>query len=54
MGSSGRAEIQEDFDELGAVVSRVLGHCFDALRTPERLTLLKRLERETRRLRTPG
>jgi Domain of unknown function (DUF222) len=54
MGSSSREEIQRDFDELGAVVSRVLGHCFGALTTPERLNLLGRLERETRRLRAPG
>jgi Domain of unknown function (DUF222) len=54
MGSSGRGEIQRDFDELGAVVSRVLGHCYDAVTTPERLNLLERLERETRRLRAPG
>src|ERR1700756_2751570 len=54
MGSSTREEIQEDFDALQAVVSRVLGHCYDALTTPERLDLLERLERETRRLRAPG
>jgi hypothetical protein len=54
MGSSGREGIQRDFDELDAVVSRVLGHSFDALTTPERLNLLERLERETRRLRAPG
>jgi hypothetical protein len=54
MGSSGREEIQRDFDALQAAVSRVLGHCYDALTTPERLALLERLERETRRLRTPG
>jgi hypothetical protein len=36
------------------VVSRVLGHSYDALTTPERLNLLERLERETRRPRTPG
>ena len=54
MSSSTREEIQRDFDELGAVVSRVLGHCYDAVTTPERLNLLERLERETRRLRAPG
>jgi hypothetical protein len=36
------------------VVSRVVGHAFDASTTPERLALLERLERETRRLRAPG
>jgi Domain of unknown function (DUF222) len=35
-------------------VSRILGHSYDALTTPERLNLLERLERETRRLRAPG
>jgi hypothetical protein len=35
-------------------VSRVVGHSYDALTTPERLALLERLERETRRLRAPG
>jgi hypothetical protein len=54
MGSSSRKEIQEDFDALRTVVSRVVGHSFDALTTPERLALLERLERETRRLRVPG
>src|ERR1700746_933827 len=54
MSSSTREEIQRDFDELGAVVSRVLGHCYDAVTTPERLNLWERLERETRRLRAPG
>jgi hypothetical protein len=54
MRSSDPEEIQRDVDELGAVVSRILGHSFDALTTPERLNLLERLERETRRLRVPG
>jgi uncharacterized protein DUF222 len=54
MHSSGREEIQEDFDALRGIVSRVLGHSYDALTTPERLALLERLECETRRLRTPG
>src|SRR6201998_1031590 len=54
MGSSSREEIQRDFDELDAVVSRVLGHSFDAWTPPERLNLLERLERATRRLRAPG
>jgi len=54
MSSRSREEIQEDFDVLGTAVSRVVGHAFDALTTPERLALLERLERETRRLRAPG
>jgi uncharacterized protein DUF222 len=54
MRSSSREEIREDFDALHTVVSRVLGHCYDALTTPERLALLERLEQQTRRLRVPG
>jgi hypothetical protein len=54
MRSSSREEIREDFEALRAVVSRVAGHSFDALTTPERLALLELLEHETRRLRVPG
>jgi hypothetical protein len=54
MSSSSREEVQEDFDALRTVVSRILGHSYDALTTPERLTWLERLEQETRRLRVPG
>src|SRR5271166_5004822 len=54
MLSSSREEIQEDFDALRAAVSRILGHSYDGLTTPERLALLERLEQETRRLRVPG
>ncbi len=54
MSSSSREAIQEDFDALRAVVSRILGHSYDALTCPERLALLERLERDTRRLRVPG
>jgi hypothetical protein len=54
MRSSSREEIQEDFDALSAVVSRIVGHAYDALTTPDRLALSDRLERETRRLRAPG
>src|SRR5712672_3649592 len=54
MLSSSREEIPEDFRALRAVVSRVVGHSFDVLTTPERLVLLEQLERETRRLRVPG
>jgi Domain of unknown function (DUF222) len=52
--SSSREEIQEDFYALRTVVSRVVGHSFDVLTTPERLALLEQLEHETRRLRVPG
>jgi hypothetical protein len=54
MGSICREELQDDFDALHTVVSRIVGHSFDALTTPERLTSLERLEHETRRLRAPG
>jgi hypothetical protein len=54
MLSSGREEIQQDFQALRAVVSRVVGHSFDVLTTLERLALLEQLEHETRRLRVPG
>ncbi len=54
MCSDSREEIQEDFDALRTVVSRVVGRSHDALTTPERLALLERLELETRRLRVPG
>jgi Domain of unknown function (DUF222) len=54
MLSSSREEIREDFDALRSAVSRVLGHSYDVLTTPERLALLGQLEQETRRLRVPG
>ncbi len=54
MLSGSRDEIQEDFDALRTAVSRILEHSFDAVTTPERLALLERLEKETRRLRVPG
>jgi len=54
MLSSSREEIQKDFDALHSVVSRIVGHSFDALTNPERLALLERLEHEARRLRAPG
>ena len=54
MSSSDREQVQEDFDALHSVVSRIVGHCYGALTTPERLALLDRLEQETRRLRVPG
>src|ERR1700731_1282028 len=54
MRSSSREEIVEDFDDLHEVVSRPLNHSYDALTTPEGLSMLERLERETRRLPIPG
>jgi len=54
MRSGDREQVQQDFDALHGAVSRILEHCYDALTTPERLTLLDRLEQETRRLRVPG
>jgi len=54
MNSSDRDGIDADFVALHAVVSRILGHSFDALTTPDRLTYLQRLEHETRRLQAPG
>ena len=54
MSSSDREVVQGDFDALREVVSRILAHSYDALTSPERLTLLERLERDTRRLRVPG
>ena len=53
MYSNCREEIQADFDALRAVVTRVVGHSYDALTCRERLALLERLEQETRRLRAP-
>ena len=53
MGSCSREGIEEDFATLREVVSRVIGHSYDALTTPERLTLLKKLEHESRRLAAP-
>jgi len=54
MGSMDREEIQQDVDALRAAVSRVLGHSYDSLTNPERLSLLEMLEHETRRLQVPG
>jgi hypothetical protein len=53
MSSSSREEIVAVFDALDAVVSRACELSFDALTTPERLRLLDRLERVTRRLPVP-
>jgi hypothetical protein len=54
MGSSDREEIAADFDALHEVLSRLAGHSYDALTTPEALTYLQVLERETRRLPVAG
>ncbi len=54
MPSSDRDAIEADFAKLRSVVSRILGHSYEALTTPDRLALLQQLERETRRLRAPG
>lgn len=48
-----RDDIQGDCDALRAVVSRFLGHSYDALTNPERLRLLEVLEQEMRRLQAP-
>ncbi len=50
MRSSSREEIVAAFDALHTAVSDVLELSFDPLTTPERLRLLQRLERQTRRL----
>ena len=39
MRSITREEVQEDYDALRAVVSRIQRHSYDALTTPERLAL---------------
>ena len=54
MSSSDSAEIEADYAALHEVVSRIVGHEYDALTTPERLTYLDKLELEARRLRVPG
>lgn len=50
MCSSIREDVEVDFAALHEVVSRVVGHSYDALTTPERLALLEKLEHEARRL----
>jgi hypothetical protein len=47
-------EIQEDYDALRAVVSRIQRHSYASLTNPERLGLLEVLEHQTRRLQVPG
>jgi hypothetical protein len=50
MRSSDCEDVEGDFAALHEVVSRVVGHSYDALTTPERLVLLEKLEHEARRL----
>jgi hypothetical protein len=50
MCSGDRDTILEDFATLRATVSRILGHSYEALTTPERLNLQELLETEKRRL----
>jgi hypothetical protein len=50
MHSSDCEDVEGDFAALHEVVSRVVGHSYDALTTPERLVLLEKLEHEARRL----
>jgi len=50
MRSSSCEEVEGDFAALHEVVSRVVGHSYDALTTPERFVLLEKLEHEGRRL----
>jgi hypothetical protein len=49
MRSSSREGIVEVFDALDAAIKRALDLRFDALTTPERLTLLQRCEQVRRR-----
>ncbi len=50
MQASTDDEIAADFAALHEVVSRVIGHSYEALTTRDRFTYLERLEREMRRL----
>jgi hypothetical protein len=50
MSSIDREDIVADYAALSDAVSRILGHSYDGLTTPERLTYLESLEREMRRL----
>jgi hypothetical protein len=54
MCSTSREEIAADYAALRDVVSRISGHSYDALTTPERFTYLEALEREARRLPVAG
>ena len=50
MRSSSREEVTAAYDDLDAALDRVLGLCYDALTTPECLTMLDRCETARRRL----
>ncbi len=54
MHASTDEEIVADFTALHEVVSRVIGHSYEALTTRDRITYLERLEREMRRLPVAG
>jgi hypothetical protein len=54
MSSISREDITADYAALTAAVTRILGHSYDALSTPERLNLLEHLETESRRLPAAG
>ncbi len=54
MHSSSREDIAADFATLSATVTRIVGHSYQALTTPERLNLLEHLETEMRRLPVAG
>ncbi len=54
MRSIDRAEIAADYAALSAAVTRIIGHSYEALTTPERLNLLEHLETEARRLPVAG
>lgn len=54
MHSSNREQIAADYAALSDAVSRVLGHSYDALTTPECFAHLELLEREMRRLPAAG
>jgi hypothetical protein len=54
MHASTDEEIAADFTALNEVVSRVIGHSYEALTTRDRITYLERLEREVRRLPVAG
>ena len=54
MHSSTRDEIAADYAALREVVSRIGGHSYDALTTPERFMYLESLEDEMRRLPVAG
>jgi hypothetical protein len=54
MRSDNREEIEADYAALDEAISRILGHSYDALTTPEWLTYLDKLEHQARRLPVAG